>query len=67
MTSKINLKIKTGIFGGLFATLIMAAIDYFTEDKFDWVKIIIHFVMFGVIFGISDKEKKVKDWKNQEA
>jgi H+/Cl- antiporter ClcA len=64
MTSKMKLKIKAGIFSGLFGSFFMAAIDYFTEDKFSWVKIVIHFVMFGVIFGILAKEKKVEDSKN---
>lgn len=65
MTNKMKIKIKTGIFSGIFMVLFMSAIDYFSDEKFSWVKAITQFVLFAVLFGAMVKEKPVEESKNQ--
>jgi hypothetical protein len=63
MTSKMKMKIKAGIFAGIFMVLFMSAIDYFSDENFSWVKAIVQFVLFALLFGATAKEKPVEDSK----
>jgi hypothetical protein len=57
------MKIKAGIISGIFMVLFMSAIDYFSDEKFSWVKAIVQFVLFAIVFGVITKEKPVEDSK----
>jgi hypothetical protein len=65
MTSKMKMKIKAGIFSGIFMVLFMSAIDYLSDEKFSWVKAIIQFVLFALLFGATAKEKPNEESKNK--